>query len=194
MNFLVLATLVAAQSFCRDGRDVAVRARVAELAVAQLKAPDARWQPAQQDCAGLVRFAYTQALRDVAAVSVNTPIWSNGAGVRVPFADAETLVQHSFTRLGRTASVRRKVRSGDVLAFRHVDDDGTAVWHLMLAIVAAPGQIAVVYHTGDSGLGMRSGTLAAFEAAAPREWQATTENPHFLGFFSPTFCTGDSYD
>lgn len=47
-----------------DERDrAAFRGWMAAIAVAQKRAPDPRWRLAERDCAGLVRFAYREALR-----------------------------------------------------------------------------------------------------------------------------------
>ncbi|OGQ26374.1 MAG: hypothetical protein A2138_19720 [Deltaproteobacteria bacterium RBG_16_71_12] len=165
-------------------QDGVVRQLIAEAATAQVKAIDPTWQEAQRDCAGLVRFAYRSAFARLRADGKAPPLFTDHHGRKVDFADAETLVTRSFTPLGRGDEARRALRSGDLLAFSGERADGEVVWHLMLAVVPAPGTEArVVYHPGEAGARVRTGTLAALEHDAPFEWRPTPENPSFLGFF-----------
>lgn len=168
-----------------DGaRDGVLRQLIAEVATAQVKAIDPAWQEAQRDCAGLVRFSYRSAFARLARDGKAPPLFLDQRGRAVDFADAETLVTRSFVPLGRGDEARRALRSGDVLAFRSERADGEVVWHLMLAVVPAPGTGArVVYHPGEAGARVRTGALAALEREAPLEWRPTPSNPSFLGFF-----------
>lgn len=164
--------------------DGVVRQLIAEVATAQVKAIDATWQEAQRDCAGLVRFSFRSAFARLQKDGKAPPLFLDHHGRRVDFADAETLVTRSFVPLGRGDQARHALRSGDLLAFRSEHADGEVVWHLMLAVVPAPGTEArVVYHPGEPGARVRTGTLAALERDAPLEWRPTPDNPAFLGFF-----------
>lgn len=164
--------------------DGVVRELIAEAATAQVKTIDPTWQEQQRDCAGLVRFAYRSAFARLRADGKTPALFLDDRGRAVDFADAETLVTRSFVQLGRGADARRALRSGDLLAFRSERGDGEVVWHLMLAVVPAPGVAArVVYHPGEPGARVRTGELAALERDAPLEWRPTPDNPSFLGFF-----------
>ncbi|HET6346442.1 MAG TPA: DUF1175 family protein, partial [Myxococcota bacterium] len=126
---------------------------IAEVALQQLRRPSPAWQPAQRDCAGLVRFVYHEAAARLAPSRLEAGLWRDGRGGTTPFADAATLLAHSFVSLGRDAVARAQIDTGDLLAFRQPDGpDGDPVYHLMLTVVpqgAAPDGAWVVYHPGE---------------------------------------------
>ncbi len=160
-----------------------LRARVAELSLAQVRKIDPNWHPAQRDCAGLVRFVYRGAYKSLRPARLKTPLWRDGRGEPSDFADAETLIAHNFVPLGRSAQVLSRLRSGDVLAFRR-EENGAAVFHLMLlAREGRSGPLHVVYHPGEAGAAVRFGRLDALDREAPIEWRPSPENGSFLGFY-----------
>jgi len=164
--------------------DALLRQLIAETAAAQVKAMDPAWQEAQRDCAGLVRFAYKSAFATLRPAKGRAPLFLDHQGRPADFADAEALITKSFVPLGRDDDARRALRSGDLLAFRSERGEGEVVWHLMLALVPAPGTEArVIYHPGEAGARVRTGALSALERKAPREWRPLPDNPEFLGFF-----------
>jgi uncharacterized protein YfaT (DUF1175 family) len=164
--------------------DALVRQRIAEVALAQLAQLDPAWSEAQRDCAGLVRFAYRSAFATLRPAARGDALFLDDHGRPSAFADAETLVTKSFVPLGRGDDARHALRSGDVLAFRAERADGEVVWHLMLAVVPEPGvEARLVYHPGEPGAALRTGTLAALLRDAPLEWRPSVDNPAFLGFF-----------
>lgn len=166
------------------GDDTLLRQLIAETAAMQVKAIDPAWQEAQRDCAGLVRFAYKSAFAKLRPAQARAPLFLDHQGRPADFADAEALVTRSFVPLGRGDDARRALRSGDLLAFRSERGEGEVVWHLMLALVPAPGTEArVIYHPGEVGARVRTGALLALERDAPREWRPLPDNPEFLGFF-----------
>lgn len=155
---------------------------VAETAVRQAKKIDPAWHPKQRDCAGLVRFAYREAYRQFSPKRLERGLWKNASGERIAFADAETLLANSFTRIGRDTNAMRRAESGDLVAFRQ--RDGT--YHLMLVVRTdgpKSGDALVVYHPGDGGQELRVGTLRGLWRDAPHEWQPRPENGAFLGFY-----------
>lgn len=162
-----------------------LRREVAQVSLAQVRAPDAEWQPAQRDCAGLIRYAYRTAYRRVASERLSTPLWRDARGRPSDFADAETLLTQSFLPLGRGAPAREQLRTGDVVAFRQ-DHDAGPVFHLMLVVrpedrAHAPAR--VVYHPGEPGARVRTGVLDSLATEAPLEWRPVPANAAFLGFF-----------
>lgn len=180
---LLAASRLAAQADDDPG-DALLRQLIAETAAAQVKRVDPAWQEAQRDCAGLVRFAYRAAFARLRPATKGVPLFVDHRGQPADFADAEALVTKSFMPLGRGDDARRALRSGDLLAFRSERGEGEVVWHLMLVVVPAPGTEArVVYHPGEPGARVRTGTLAALLREAPLEWRPTPENIDFLGFF-----------
>jgi uncharacterized protein YfaT (DUF1175 family) len=155
---------------------------VVEIARAQAGAPDPAWHPDQRDCAGLVRFAYKSAYQRLLGERFAGPLWRDSRGAPSAFADAETLLDRSFVLLGRDATARRELKSGDLVAFRQESPDGAEpVHHLM--IVERAEQLWVIYHPGAPDEAVRIGTLDGLERQAPLEWKPVPENQAFLGFY-----------
>lgn len=170
--------------------DALLRRVVADVAVAQVGRPDERWQPAQRDCAGLVRYAYRTAYQRLRPERIaRGPLFVDVHGQPTDFADAETLTRgKSFVRLGRDVRARRRLQTGDVLVYRQDHGDDDVAWHMMLAIVPPGGDARVVYHPGhpapgEPDPGVRHGSLRELEREAPLLWRADVDNPAFLGFF-----------
>ncbi|QDE80582.1 DUF1175 family protein [Myxococcus xanthus] len=168
-----------------ETRDMLLRRLVARVALAQVRKQDAAWHPDQRDCAGLIRFAFRSAYKQVAPDRLSTPLWRDGRGHPSDFADAEVLLQHSFQLLGRDDATRESLRTGDVLAFRQEQDAGP-IFHLMLVVrpedrAHAPAR--VVYHPGEKGAAVRTGVLHHLATEAPMEWRPVPQNASFLGFF-----------
>jgi uncharacterized protein YfaT (DUF1175 family) len=166
-----------------------LRRVVADVAVAQVVRPDAAWEPAQRDCAGLVRYAYRTAFKRLRPERLASPLFIDKNGRPAEFADVENLVRgRSFMHLGRDASARRRLQTGDVLVYRQDRGDDDVAWHMMLAIVPPGGEPRVVYHPGHPAPGepppaVRHGSLRELEREAPLLWRADVDNPAFLGFF-----------
>jgi len=163
-----------------------LRRLVAETAAAQAVRLDPAWPEAQRDCAGLVRFAYRTAFRRLDPARAARGPFLDGAGRPAHFADAATLLDRSFTPMGRDEAARARLRSGDLVAFAREDEGGEPVHHLMLVIRPEdPAQqpALVVYHPGEPGAAVRSGRLDELLTQAPRGWRPVPENPLFLGFF-----------
>ena len=169
--------------------DSALRRAIADVAVAQVARPDPAWEPAQRDCAGLVRFAYRTAWRRLRPARLVRPLFVDAQQRPTDFADAETLVRGgSFALLGNDEAARRRLQTADVLVYRQDRGDDDVAWHMMLAIVPPSGEARVVYHPGHAEPGeppaqVRHGLLRALEREAPQSWRANVDNPAFLGFF-----------
>ncbi|MCP3136274.1 DUF1175 family protein [Pyxidicoccus xibeiensis] len=181
----LLLLLEATAPAAPESRDVLLRRQVAQVALAQVKKQDAAWHPEQRDCAGLIRFAFRAAYKQHAPERLASPLWKDARGRPADFADAETLLQHSFVPLGRDDTTRDTLRTGDVLAFRQEHDSGP-VFHLMLVVrpedrAHAPAR--VVYHPGEKGAAVRTGLLHTLATEAPLEWRPVQNNAGFLGFF-----------
>jgi uncharacterized protein len=181
-----IALLIAA-AVPAEGREELLRRRIADVAAAQIERIDVRWEPAQRDCAGLVRFAYRAAFRERGQPAKARALFRDEAGQPAEFADARTLLLRSFRRFGRDEAARAGLRSGDLVAFRQeTGEGGEAEYHLMLVIVppGAPATSAVVvYHPGAKGAAVKSGMLLALSTEAPLEWRPVPQNSAFLGFY-----------
>jgi uncharacterized protein YfaT (DUF1175 family) len=166
-----------------------------------------------RDCAGLVRHAAREALRE------HTPEWQRrmaipggqarpdvharlvGDGGQLPifrvttaapatyaeFADARTILRLNATLLGRDPAV---ARPGDLLAFHQPDQRFPE--HLMVFVGRSSfeptGDDWVVYHTGPDATArsageMRKATLADLRQHPAPRWRPRRDNPAFLGVF-----------
>ena len=168
----------------RPASEALLRQAVARHALAQLRQFDPAWEPSQRDCAGLVRFAYRAAFKDLDPARLRRPLWLDARGRPTDFADARSLLAGSFTLLGRGDAARARLRSGDLVAFRQ-GELGEEVFHLMLVVSSgdpAHGAL-VIYHPGAKGAALRGGALDSLQTSAPFEWRPLASNPSFLGFY-----------
>lgn len=183
------------------------------IAEAQATAPDPRWEPAQRDCAGLLRFAYRMALaRHDRAFLAHTPYLPGfapevarfhapgvpGLGDRLfrvtpgPFRpeaiDQDFAATATAERLVRGSARPLRAgeapRRGDVLLYRSV---ALGVAHAMVYLGAGE----VVYHTGprahpegDRDAGeVKRATLEALRQHPDAVWHPDRSNGAFAGFF-----------
>ena len=149
------------------------RQLVADAALALTVRDDPAWHPEQRDCAGLVRYAYRQAMLKLDPARVRAGLWQTARGAS-GFADAETLLRDNFVRV-------REPQSGDIAAFAPEKHDGEDVFHLMLVVQKHSRQL-VVYATGNGPRDVRAGPMSGLQDA-PKEWQPQASNPAFLGFY-----------
>ena len=185
MRVLSLLLMLQAASPAPEPLAVLLRHEVARVALAQVRRMEPRWNPDQRDCAGLVRFAFREAHRRFHPGRLASPLWRDDQGRPGDFADAETLLTHSFVPLGRDEATRESLRTGDLVAFRLERDSGP-VFHLMLVVRPedkAHAPTRVVYHPGDKGAAVRTGLLQSLATEAPLEWRPVPQNTAFLGFF-----------
>lgn len=183
---MLAALLVSVSVAAAPPSEPLLRRLVAETALAQLTAMDPRWPEAQRDCAGLVRFAYRTAFKRLDPARAAAGPFRDAAGAAAHFADAATLLRTSFVLLGRDEAARARLRSGDLVAFARVEEDGAPVHHLMLVVRPedpARGRTLVVYHPGEQGAAVRAGFLDDLLRDAPHGWRPVPENPLFLGFY-----------
>ena len=174
------------------------RAWMVRIVAAQLAAgPTPRWQ--QRDCAGLVRFAVAEALREhdekwkrangLAGQPVPPEIalavdqqglrhsWRLADGSLSAYAGALELIQEN-TRL-RTKDCNLAA-PGDLLFFDQGDAQHLMVW--MGSFIA--------YHTGtvtreDNGL--RAVALRDLQRWSDTRWHPSQENPNFAGIYRLNF-------
>lgn len=197
----------AAELSSRDDR-AAFLGWFAAVAEAQATAVDPRWDPAQRDCAGLLRFAYRMALarHDDAWLRAAPYLPSTSPEVRRFHAPDVPVLGDRLFRIGSgpfdaaqlardfapSATAERLVLGsarplrateapmrGDVLLYR---DLGRDVTHAMVYL----GDGRVVYHTGpraqDAGE-VRLTTLDALRKHPDPVWHPDRANPSFAGFY-----------
>ncbi len=174
------------------------RAWMVRIVAAQLAAgPTPRWQ--QRDCAGLVRFAVAEALRE------HDEKWKRANGLsgralppEVQLADAQQSLRHRWRRADGSVSsyagalelVQENTRflnkdcnlaaPGDLLFY----DQGDAL-HLMVWM-----GLYIAYHTGtvskdDNGL--RAVSLPELLQWRDTRWHPSQENPNFAGVYRLSF-------
>jgi len=195
-----------------DDDERGLRTAVVRLALAQRERPSPRWEPAQRDCAGLVRFAYREALRSRSPrqladlgtpAMLHLPVVSEAARRLLPaypriwevgrdalgndrfddFADAETLVGYNFRR---EATAVADARAGDLLVYRKALE-GDEPYHLMIVGGRGPGaRPVVVYHNGGAAAdgAVRVVTLDDLARSPDPAWIPDSRNPHFLGVYA----------
>lgn len=162
------------------------------------RGPNPRWQ--HRDCAGLVRFAVTEALsahdaRWMRANGMRTDAslppeldlgpqqallrnrWVQTGGTVGHFVTALALVQHNSRPVGREVNA---ARPGDLLFY----DQGTEQ-HLMVWMGTS-----IAYHTGtvapgDNGL--RTVGIRQLMNWKDTRWQPTPDNPNFAGVYRLSF-------
>jgi uncharacterized protein YfaT (DUF1175 family) len=176
----------------------AFRAWMVRIVSAQLNAgPTPRW--AQRDCAGLVRFAVAEALREhdekwkhangLAGQPVPSEVqlasgqqslrhaWHLADGSVSAFADALELVQENCHFQGKDCN---QAQAGDLLFFDQGDAQHLMIW--MGSFIA--------YHTGavtatDNGL--RAVSLGNLLHWNDTRWHPSQDNPNFAGVYRLNF-------
>ena len=192
----------------------ALRTSVARLALEQAHTMSPRWEPHQRDCAGLIRFAYREALsarseKQLAALA--TPqqlflppvsdrtrrllpaypkIWGvgfdrTGAERFESFADAETLIGFNFRKI---AVKPEDALPADLLVFRKALESDEPYHLMLIGARSVAGRSVVVYHNGASGPdgAVRVIPLDDLYHSPDPAWIPTPDNPQFLGVYSWT--------
>lgn len=175
------------------------RAWMVRIIARQFAGPSLRWQ--QRDCAGLVRFAVAEALREHdakwkrangllgQALPPEIPLlaaqqglrhnWRLADGSRSAYASALELVQGNTRFCGKNCNL---AQPGDLLFF----DQGEAR-HLMVWMGSY-----IAYHTGSvkpDDNGLRSLSLRELLHFPDTRWQPTPDNPNFAGVYRFEFLT-----
>lgn len=163
------------------------------------RGPNPRWQ--QHDCAGLVRFAVSEALspHDARWLRANgfqgqvippdlnltdgqqqlRHAWRLADGTRSAYASAIELVQGNARFIGKDCNL---AQAGDLLFY----DQGDAQ-HLMIWM----GNF-IAYHTGTetrTDPGLRAIGLRELMRWPDTRWQPTHDNPNFAGLYRLSFLT-----
>jgi uncharacterized protein len=196
-------------AYLLPGDDRAVRETVTRLALLQARKISPGWEGRQQDCSGLVRFSYREALetrspkqqRDLGipdalhlpvvsafsrrVLSHYPRIWqvgyeSGGGPSFGAFADAETLLSFNFRKKARDLA---SARNGDLLVFQKAIEDDQP-YHLMIFVENRPANL-VVYHNGATGeeAQVRVVSVNDLMDSPDAVWIPRPTNPHFLGVY-----------
>lgn len=183
----------------------------AAIAEALYTAPPSDWRPEDQDCSGLLRYAFVEALKpknaawfkkfrylpetNIPPLEQRYPLPQIGRSV---FRVTPGVYQREDVRegrlVGRTGALYLmqystiylgktpdKAKRGDLLFYVHPLAQGSA-YHSMVYL----GNGRVVYHTGlspEEGGQVRLLTLDTLNKHPSKSWRPVPENPNFLGFF-----------
>lgn len=199
-----------------EGDREAFRIWFVALLEQQLEAPSPAWEPAQRDCAGLLRFAFREALathttawRDRVAFTSGPPgqdpspvfgrEWRSGFPTpegSQPFAKGAYLRRLSCVPMGRELQL---ARSGDLIFFArggaHAQPD-----HVMAFVRPdVDGAPMLLYHTGPEGSGaarqpgeIRRVRLDDLLHHPDPDFRPLPENPAFLGLYRWRLLAGES--
>jgi len=181
---------------------------IAEL---QFYRPSERWSQVNYDCAGLVRYAFVEALKkhtlpwhrnmglselmDIPDVKkyhypqvpvLGVKVFSSAAGFGV-VADAYQLMAYNTVFLGKEEEVAQK---GDLLFFLN-ENNPNMPYHVMIFVgkeegVSGGQEDWLVYHTGpDKTLPgeVRKVQRSLLKQHPNPTWRPVLDNPRFLGYF-----------
>lgn len=175
-----------------------LRAWISRIIHTQLsRTPSPRWQ--QRDCAGLVRFAVAESLRehdlswrkangllgqslppDIVLSSSQAKVrhrWKLADGSRSAYVGALEMVQENSVFVGKSWN---KAQTADLFLFDQGDEQHLMVWM---------GRY-LAYHTGSvykNDNGLRAVPIEKLLNWRDTRWQPTPDNPNFAGVFRLSF-------
>lgn len=208
----------ATNALLEEGDREAFRLWFVAILEQQLDGPSPAWEPAQRDCAGLLRFAFREALaqhtgswRERVAFSSGPPgqdpspafarDWRAGYPTPEgpqPFAKGAFLRRLACVPLGRDL---QQARPGDLLFFAR-GGARTQPDHAMAFVRPdADGASMLLYHTGPEGSGasrqpgeIRRARLDDLLHHPDPDFRPLPENPAFLGLYRWRLLAGESFE
>jgi uncharacterized protein len=198
-----------------EGDREAFRAWFVAILEQQLEGPSPAWEPAQRDCAGILRFAFreawgphTEAWRDRVGFAV-PPVASDPSPLLAgpwrrafptpegwnPFAKGAFLRDYACVKLGRDMV---DARPGDVIFFARGGARSQPDHAMALVRPGDHGQPMLLYHTGPETTGgtksegeVRRVSLDELLHHPDPEFRPLPENPAFLGVYRwKVLCSG----
>lgn len=211
-----------AASLPEEGDREAFRTWFVALLEQQLEAPSPAWEPAQRDCAGLLRFAFREALashttawRERVAFATGAPgqdpapgfarNWRTGFPTPEgpqPFAKGAYLRRLSCVPLGRDLQL---ARPGDLIFFARGGARAQADHAMAFVRSDGDGTPMLLYHTGPEGSGsghqrgrqpgeIRRVRLDDLLHHPDPDFRPLPENPAFLGLYRWQPLAGEAFD
>lgn len=202
-----------ARTLADEGDREAFRNWFVAILEQQVEGPSPAWEPAQRDCAGLLRFAFREALvahtsawRDRVAFSAGPPGqdpspafgsgWREGfptpEGIR-PFAKGAFLRRLSCLPLGRDLQV---AKPGDLIFFARGGARSQPDHAMAFVRPDVDGEPMLIYHTGPEGAGANGQLRERRQLGEIRrvrledllhhpdpEFRPLSENSAFLGLY-----------
>ena len=157
------------------------RHRLLETALKQSVEMSGYWDPAQRDCAGLVRFLYRQ------AVLGPVEMWFDRTHQLRAFVSASELVAFNFKKISEKVEPA-KMETGDLLVYYRPERRPADSWHVMVVLKPPSGvrqEWLAIYHNGVQGPGgqVRVVSLKDLSSTVHSEWRPTSENLSFKGVY-----------
>jgi len=220
--FITTSPSLAPAALLEEGDREAFRTWFVALLEQQLEGPSSAWEPAQRDCAGLLRFAFREALtphtaawRERVAFSGGAPgqdpsprfarDWRGGFPTPEgpqPFAKGAYLRRLACVPLGRELEV---AKPGDLLFFARGGARAQPDHAMAFVRPDGDGAPVLLYHTGPEGSGdPRQGARQPGEVRRVRlddllhhpdpDFRPLSENPAFLGLYRWRLLAGEPSD
>lgn len=181
------------------------RTAIVNLALFQAKSISLNWTQEQQDCAGLVRFVYREALkkrtvkqRNLLKIPVNLyfpsltddtrklfphypNIWEVSKKNYSSFADAENLITYNFNFISKEIS---DLELGDLLVFNK-NESSLEPWHLMIYVGKENNKPLAIYHNGEKNKDAKIRIVSIFDLmnSPDPQWLPSKNNPFFMGIY-----------
>lgn len=201
-----------------EGDREAFRTWFVALLEQQLEAPSPAWEPLQRDCAGLLRFAFREALarhtdawRDHVAFTAGPPgqdpapafahDWRRGFPTPEgpqPFAKGAYLRRLACVSLGRDLQL---ARPGDLLFFARGGARPQPDHAMAFVRPDVDGAPMLLYHTGPEGSGVsrqpgevRRVRLDDLLHHPDPDFRPLSENPAFLGLYRWRLLAGEALE
>ncbi len=178
---------------------------IVNLALFQARSISLNWAKEQQDCAGLIRFVYKEAIKKRTIKQRNNlklpeklnfpgvsnavrnifpffpDIWKISATHYSSFADAENLVMFNFDYVSKNIN---DLMPGDLLVFNK-NNSSLEPWHLMLYVGKEYNKPLAIYHNGDKGkyAKIRIVSINDLSNSPDPQWMPNHNNPFFMGIY-----------
>ena len=205
-------------SMLDEGDREAFRSWFVALLEQQLEAPSPAWEPAQRDCAGLLRFAFREAMaqhnaswRERVAFASGPPgqdpspaftqAWRSGFPTPTgpqPFAKGAYLRRLACVSLGRDLQA---ARPGDLIFFARGGARAQPDHAMAFVRPDMDGMPMLLYHTGPEGSGLlrqpgevRRVRLDDLLHHPDADFRPLPENPAFLGLYRWRPLAGEAFD
>ena len=215
---MAAASASMAGSLGEEGDREAFRTWFVALLEQQLEAPSPAWEPAQRDCAGLLRFAFREALvlhtvawRERVAFTEGPPgqdpspifaqDWRTGFPTPEgpqPFAKGAYLRSLSCVSLGRDLQL---ARPGDLIFFARGGARSQPDHAMAFVRPDIDGAPMLLYHTGPEGSGasrqageIRRARLDDLLHHPDPDFRPLPENPAFLGLYRWRLLASDDFE
>jgi len=205
-------------ALAEEGDREAFRTWFVALLEQQLEAPSPAWEPSQRDCAGLLRFAFREALashtdawRERIAFTAGSPgqnpspafarDWRQGFPTPEgpqPFAKGAYLRRLACVSLGRDLQL---ARPGDLIFFARGGARSQPDHAMAFVRPDVDGAPMLLYHTGPEGSGasrqpgeMRRVRLDDLLHHPDPDFRPLSENPAFLGLYRWRLLVGETLE